>query len=719
MAPLHLPLLARLALGATLGFILPLAGAAAPGDKDAKKAAEEETEFKRVYPLCNDNWAPKNVDQRIESCNVLLTRFLPGKNPHYALNDVGLPTTWESLAYAFYVKKDLKLASNAANEALKLRTTNNLSYMVRGWTKMETNDFAGAIADFTIADKLHSWVEQPLLRGKVHYELKDYEASLTDLNAAVEGIGDKVDPAIQLDIYQARIATLQRLNRSDAVLADLRQLAKLEPTNPRWDRDTADLYLEQGKDKLALEAVERALVVDPEDRVAFALRHKIYAKSEDTSIRNVDKAIADLEKALSPRAATDNATPEQKIAAAFDSLNIGTHGSMSQLAELYAAKGNIKKAVETITASIAKRESDSDYALRSEWRVKLGQLDEAEADANKAVELGKKAIFKSAGPEALARVYIARGDLQKGLDYLGATISNFIDEVSATALIRDLPAVKTREEAEARAAAIAQMVSTLKPTPKYPAIGSQLRCSAGFLMEDYDTDKALQLLSSNAPGTECSDLGSARLYGARRDFAKELEMYNRFLGAHPDSFDTLEGRGRLHVAMGNLELAAKDADEMARIKPRDGSSIVLRALISEAKGDFTESLLAGDGMTKSYQRWGAGHDLMARSYLKLGKLDKAEESANKAIALAGSNDLRFYQHTLARIQQAQGKADDAWLTFIKTMNGKWGRLVAAYQFSLKEAGLYQGAVDGKKTPELDKAIDACVHKAGCSIDGDR
>lgn len=95
---------------------------------------------------------------------------------------------------------------------------------------------------------------------------------------------------------------------------------------------------------------------------------------------------------------------------------------------------------------------------------------------------------------------------------------------------------------------------------------------------------------------------------------------------------------------------------------------------------------------------------------------RGDESAGAA----GQRQQPGFLRTQARAYQAKGQPDDAWLGYLKAI-GQDGteELVTAFQYALKQQGLYQGAVDAQKSPDLEKAIEACVRKPDCSLGASR
>src|SRR5262249_30027496 len=129
-------------------------------------------------------------------------------------------------------------------------------------------------------------------------------------------------------------------------------------TNGKWDREAAEILKELKRDREALEAVNRAIALNGNDRQAYAIRGKIHSQSKTDGVADLDKAIADYERALKP----DDASSAATATAALDRMMLSLKGaSYSNLAELYARKNAYDKAVEAMTMEIGGGENASSY----------------------------------------------------------------------------------------------------------------------------------------------------------------------------------------------------------------------------------------------------------------------------------------------------------------------------------------------------------------------
>lgn len=117
--------------------------------------------------------------------------------------------------------------------------------------------------------------------------------------------------------------------------------------------------------------------------------------------------------------------------------------------------------------------------------------------------------------------------------------------------------------------------------------------------------------------------------------------------------------------------------------------------------------------------WLTCHNIAASSLLKLGKPDLSLATATKRWRCRTTATTRIPPHAGPRLS-GQRPTDDAWLGYLKAI-GQDGteELVTAFQYALKEQGLYQSAVDAQKSPDLEKAIEDCVRKPDCSLEASK
>jgi tetratricopeptide (TPR) repeat protein len=148
--------------------------------------------------------------------------------------------------------------------------------------------------------------------------------------------------------------------------------------------------------------------------------------------------------------------------------------------------------------------------------------------------------------------------------------------------------------------------------------------------------------------------------------------------------------------------ALKECDEGLKVRPDDVGTLILRAKalfelarVDEAKRDFERAVSLGEGKGKTYmgdaylglaiiasrnKDWGAArtqfekllavdpqdvgtHTNLARVYLELGDLAKAEEHAQFAVGARPSDEAALF--VLGKVKLAAGKLDEAAAAFGK------------------------------------------------------
>ncbi|MEG4804846.1 tetratricopeptide repeat-containing serine protease family protein [Microcoleus sp. ARI1-B5] len=212
--------------------------------------------------------------------------------------------------------------SPPTNAPLKLNNPNDAqTYYVRGLTRFDKGDAAGAIADFNQAIKTQSdYAEAYFYRGLAYFDLRDLPKSIADYSKAIElnlsyvdayynrglvlsGIGDKpgaiadYTQVIRLDrnfaaAYNNRGLVLSDLGEQKGAIDDFNQALQINPgrANTYFNRGLALFRI--GNDRAALADYTQAIQLNPSYAKAYANRGITLARMRDTQ-----GAIADLQQA--------------------------------------------------------------------------------------------------------------------------------------------------------------------------------------------------------------------------------------------------------------------------------------------------------------------------------------------------------------------------------------------------------------------------------------
>lgn len=610
------------------------------------------------------------------------------------------------------------------------------AYYQRGKASFGQLDYEDAVKDMTISLKLKDTIQARIFRAMAHSKLDNADAAIADFNAV--GNLDKLDIPFRRQALKARAEAYIDNKNVDAALADYTSLAALDPEDADWDYKSAKILQTAGRDKEALEAINRAIAIDPDDTSYSDLRISLYAESKDPAIHNVDKAIADLEKKFERIAEKDaqekstagNASePNSEQKREYD---ISGH-DYGYMGKLYAAKGDYINAVQWIDKHIEGSGDDaSRYDLRdgAQYNLKAGRLKKAEDYATKAAAIpddGPGGVLQGTSTQSshviLAEVYSAQGDVGKGLNYLASTwTSSILANLGISAAVKMLPEPRNKELATHGAALLIAMKEKIPASEERHHCAATVDCEIGRYLSLHDPERALAAFQGmKATFPECATQGEVQIYRRHRDIDKLLNALNEHLKRKPDAYLFLQERAEVLIAVKKLDLASIDADAMLKIDPNDVRGKRILALVHLARGENEKAFVIGEELRKSHAKWGPASELAARSLLKLGRIDEGIAAANQAVALAQSGPERAsYLHVLGQLQLAKGQKDAAAATHIKAAseNLAYDR-IAAYQYAVSEAKLFRGPIDGISTTDLTKAIGQCTATQGCTLDNDR
>ena len=262
--------------------------------------------------------------------------------------------------YALY-KIYFKIFPKENNQNLIKRniTSSNKYYFDRGYDKIQSKDYYGAISDYTKAIEINPNDELSYYnRGFAKFSLKDYYGTIDDLTKAIE-----LDPNYA-DAYFVRGNSKMALEDNYGAISDYTKAIELNP-------NYAKAYLNRGNSKSSLKDYNGAIIdytkaieLNPNDAKAY--NNRAYTKFK---LKDYYGAISDYTKAIE----LDPKNPYffDKRGSCFYYLNNFTK-----------AKEDSSKAIE-LNNTFARA-----YANRAYHNYKLGLISDACSDISQANFLG-------------------------------------------------------------------------------------------------------------------------------------------------------------------------------------------------------------------------------------------------------------------------------------------------------------------------------------------
>ncbi|NOS71749.1 MAG: tetratricopeptide repeat protein [Verrucomicrobia bacterium] len=188
-------------------------------------------------------------------------------------------------------KSQMGAQSNAIlafSEAIKLNPTNALAYLYRATSKIQLQDFAGALGDVKRTIELDG-SNQPAfyLRGWCNSALKEFKNAEADFTRAINMETNDVNS------YNGRGVVRANLRKPDEALADFNKAIELSPREAEFYRNRALAEWMQKEYELAHADASKSIELDGTDVMAYVVRGrmKIVLKEYKSALPDLDKAI--------------------------------------------------------------------------------------------------------------------------------------------------------------------------------------------------------------------------------------------------------------------------------------------------------------------------------------------------------------------------------------------------------------------------------------------
>ena len=136
-----------------------------------------------------------------------------------------------------------------------------------------------------------------------------------------------------------------------------------------------------------------------------------------------------------------------------------------------------------------------------------------------------------------------------------------------------------------------------------------------------------------------------------------------------------------------------------------------RALAFSLKGDYDKAIPDYDRALRINPYFAVALNNRAWALYKSGKPDAGMTDIQRALAL--QPDSAHALDTRAHIHHSQGKATEALRDYRRAVRYGGEEMIKLYQCGLQAHGLYNGDIDGHYSPDLDKALEACVGDTKC------
>ncbi len=170
-----------------------------------------------------------------------------------------------------YLKGELEGAEQALKDVAKKDTANYEAYYYLGRIYDELQDFSKSAGEYGKSAELNPDHSDSFLRWGLALlrDMKDEEA-VAPLKQAVKQLPDSVPAHAYLAVAYENIGELKK------AIGEYKTLAKLEPDNPEHQKDVAYLERESGNTGGAIDALYKAIELDPDDPMLYLSRGDLY-----------------------------------------------------------------------------------------------------------------------------------------------------------------------------------------------------------------------------------------------------------------------------------------------------------------------------------------------------------------------------------------------------------------------------------------------------------
>ncbi|MFN6519020.1 MAG: tetratricopeptide repeat protein [Nostoc sp. CreGUA01] len=448
-------------------------------------------------------------------------------------------------AFTRMESRDYQGALADVNQAIQLQPENAGNYRIRSTIRLLSNDVEGALADANQAIKLQpDDAQNYTTRSSVRMESQDYQGALADANQAIELQSDDANN------YYYRSNIRKQFQDSQGALVDINQAIKLQPDDVNYYMARAGIRFDLKDYQASLVDCNQGIKLEPNNADGYHCRGTARA----LLFQDPEKALSDYDRAV-------------ELGVKFD----------AHKKELY-------------------------YIARGETRRLLKNYQGAIADYNEAIKLLSSSnshfLFDSSD---LASAYSKRGIVRYQLkDYQGA---------------------------------IADYNEAIKLQPD----NIQLYFTRGniyFQLKDYkvalaDFDRAIKLQPDNANAY----FVRAAVYTELKNYQLALADYNQVIKLQPDNAQVYAARGIIYQIQRNDRAALSDYNQALTKDGKLALAIINIGYIKYEKGDIEGAIQQWEKAVEINSKLAEPQMALAVALYAKGEQQKALNMAQAALRL--------------------------------------------------------------------------------------
>ncbi len=187
-------------------------------------------------------------------------------------------------------------------------------------------------------------------------------------------------------------------------------------------------------------------------------------------------------------------------------------------------------------------------------------------------------------------------------------------------------------------------------------------------------------------------------------------QFTRMIEANPRMARAYYLRARTYTQTGQVILAIKDLNKAIELAPEQADLPAYRAKLYANMGEYHKALKDLDKILVSQPRHATA--LRLKAMVLIASWDKSIRNVKVAVALARQSFLLKQSNAstnfLAMAYVADGRNEKAMELYDRDLKSTRSSRVMGYKKYLRQKGYYSGSLDGKYTPALRKAVEACL-----------
>jgi tetratricopeptide (TPR) repeat protein len=304
-------------------------------------------------------------------------------------------------------------------------------------------------------------------------------------------------------------------------------------------------------------------------------------------------------------------------------------GSMEQ------AKANAEKALRLLKTP----SNDSEFYARGLAHDVLGNYDGAIADFDKALQLDPRraAIYASRG-----NAYEAKNDYEHAIANFDRAIQ--LEPNRKRAYLDRARLFSSKKDWEN---SIADYDMAIQIDPEW-AIAYLLRANDYYSKGDSaralaDYNKAIQLDPKSVDAYSLRGM----VYAMKGDFERAIPDFDKAIQLNPKETTAYVGRANAYFEKGNYDCAIIDFDKLIELTPQEPASYIGRGKAYSNKGDHERAMVDFDKAIQLSPQNAETYNLRGVGYARKGDFDHALADFNKAVELDPNGDFGYYNRAKA------------------------------------------------------------------------